>query len=162
MEETPIRIGTPDDVHYMMELAIMLSAENGLVNLNKIKMLEDIWAALNKDNGIIGIIGHKNQLPEAAILLRITNLWYGDDDVLEEKALFVRPEFRSAQGGRARRLADFAKHVAEELSIPLLIGVLSNTRTEGKIRMYRRIFGEPAGAFFLYNGKTGNKGIPPK
>lgn len=156
MEEAPIRVGTPDDIHGVMELAFMASEENGLINPDTTKLLEHIWSALNKDNGLMGIIGHPNQPPEAAILLRISNLWYGRDDILEERALFVRPDLRSAQGGRARRLADFAKQASDELGIPLLIGVLSNHRTAGKIRMYQRIFGEPAGAFFLYNGKTGN------
>lgn len=155
MDEAPIRVGTPDDVYGVMDLALMACEENGLINPDPSRLLEHIWSALNKDRGLMGIIGYPDQPPEAAILLRISNLWYGNEDLLEERALFVRPEFRSAKGGRARRLADFAKQAADELGIPLLIGVLSNHRTEGKIRMYRRIFGEPAGAFFLYNGKTG-------
>jgi hypothetical protein len=41
------------------------------------------------------------------------------------------------------------------MGMPLLIGVLSNSRTEAKIRLYKRHFGEPAGAYFLYNARTG-------
>lgn len=156
MEEAPIRVGTPDDVHGIMDLALMATEENGLINPDVTKLLQHVWSALNKDNGLMGIIGNPNEPPEAAILLRISNLWYGNDEILEERALFVRPDLRSAQGGRARRLADFAKQASDELGIPLLIGVLSNHRTAGKIRMYQRIFGEPAGAFFLYNGRTGS------
>jgi hypothetical protein len=83
-------------------------------------------------------------------------MWYSDDRILEEKALFIHPEYRSAKGGRARRLCEFAKRAAEQLEMPLLIGVLSNNRTVAKIRMYERQFGEPNGAFFLYNGRTGS------
>jgi hypothetical protein len=39
----------------------------------------------------------------------------------------------------------------------MLIGVLSNHRTEGKVKLYGRIFGDSAGAFFLYNAKTGKQ-----
>jgi hypothetical protein len=42
------------------------------------------------------------------------------------------------------------------MEMPLLIGVLSNHRTEAKVRLYERQFGKPTGAFFLYNGSTGS------
>jgi hypothetical protein len=44
---------------------------------------------------------------------------------------------------------------AEKLSVPLAIGVLSNSRTEAKIRLYERVFDSPAGVYFLYGAKTG-------
>jgi hypothetical protein len=43
--------------------------------------------------------------------------------------------------------------------MPMTIGVLSNHRTEAKIRMYMRMFGGNAGVYFLYNAKTGNFSI---
>jgi hypothetical protein len=82
-------------------------------------------------------------------------MWYSDNLVLEEKAIFIHPEYRSARGGRARRLCEFSKHAADTLNIPLIIGVLSNHRTEAKVRLYERQFGKPSGAFFLYNATTG-------
>lgn len=157
MEKLSVRIGTPDDVDGVMELALSACEENGFVNANPIKLLEQIWAALNKDHGIIGIIGEIGQKPEAAILLRIVNMWYSDEKVLEEKAIFVHPDYRNAKGGRASRLCEFAKATSESLEMPLLIGVLSNNRTEAKVRMYERHFGKPSGAFFLYNGRTGQQ-----
>ena len=88
-------------------------------------------------------------------MLRIGPVWYSNDMVLEEKAIFVDHEFRSAKGGRARKLVDWSKRMADELELPLAIGVLSNHRTEAKIRLYERMVGKPAGVYFLYNGKTG-------
>jgi hypothetical protein len=82
-------------------------------------------------------------------------MWYSDDEVLEERAIFIHPDYRSAKGGRARRLCEFTKLTADTLGVPLIIGVLSNHRTKGKIRLYERQFGEPSGAFFLYNARTG-------
>ena len=38
-----------------------------------------------------------------------------------------------------------------------MIGVLSNHRTEAKVRLYERQFGKPSGAFFLYNARTGTQ-----
>jgi GNAT superfamily N-acetyltransferase len=155
MSELNVRIGTPDDLDPVMELALRACSENGFVDPNPVKLLSDIWPALNLDRGMIGIIGEVGQKPEAAVLLRIGSMWYSDNEVLEEKAVFVQPEHRGAKVGRARRLCQFSKQVSDQLGIPLIIGVLSNHRTKGKVRLYEREFGEPSGAFFLYNARTG-------
>jgi hypothetical protein len=155
-KETSIRVGTPADVHAIMDLALSACGENGFVNPNPQKLLGEIWPALNLDRGMVGIIGEENQKPEAAVLLRIGCMWYSEADVLEEKAIFVDPEYRSAKGGRARRLCEFSKQVSDKLGIPLIIGVLSNHRTEAKVKLYERQFGKPSGAFFLYNAQTGH------
>ena len=156
LEELGVRIGTPEDVHPMMDMAMKACDENGFVDPNPQKLLGEIWPALNLDNGLVGIIQDDGGKLEAAILLRITTMWYSDAQVLEERAIFVDPECRSAKGGRARRLCEFSKRAAAELGLPLLIGVLSNHRTEAKVRLYERQFGKPTGAFFLYNAQTGS------
>jgi GNAT superfamily N-acetyltransferase len=154
-EDLGVRIGTPEDVHPMMELALQACEENGFVDPNPQKLLAEIWPALNEDNGLVGIIQDEGGNLEGAILLRIGTMWYSDTPVLEEKAIFVNPNFRGAKGGRARRLCEFSKKAADALGLPLIIGVLSNHRTEAKIRLYERQFGKPSGAFFLYNAQTG-------
>ena len=154
-EEIPIRIGTMEDLDPMMELAMMACEENGFVNPNPTKLLEQIYAALVQDHGLIGIIGKPNEKIEGAVLLRISKMWYSDQDILEEKAIFIHPDYRNAKGGRARRLVEFSKEASDYLKIPLIIGVLSNHRTEAKVRLYERQFGKASGAFFLYNAQTG-------
>lgn len=155
-EELEIRVGRPEDVDAVMEIAMMACEENGFVEPNPERLLADIWPALNLDEGIMGLIGPKDSKEvQGAVLLRIGHMWYSDQRAVEERAVFIRPEYRSAKGGRARKLCEFSKQVADEMGFPLLIGVLSNHRTQGKIRMYQRIFGEPSGAFFLYGAKTG-------
>jgi len=154
-EELQIRIGTPADVDDIMELALSACDENGFVEPNPAKLLNEIWPALNLHYGLVGIIGPQGTKPEGAVLLRIGAMWYSDNEVLEEKAIFIHPDYRSAKGGRARRLCEFSKQAADSLGIPLIIGVLSNNRTEAKVRLYKRQFGEPSGAFFLYNARTG-------
>ena len=154
-EEKPIRVGTLDDVDPMMELALMACDENGFVNHNPVKLLEQIYSALAQDHGLIGIIGEPGEKIEGAVLLRISKMWYSDQDVLEEKAIFIHPDYRNAKGGRARRLVEFSKQASDYLKIPLIIGVLSNHRTEAKVRLYERQFGKASGAFFLYNALTG-------
>jgi GNAT superfamily N-acetyltransferase len=139
----------------MMDLAMQACDENGFVDPNPQKLLAEIWPALNLDNGIVGIIQDEGAGLEGAILLRVGTMWYSDAQVLEERAIFIHPDYRSAKGGRARRLCEFSKRTADGLGIPLIIGVLSNHRTEAKVRLYERQFGRPSGAFFLYNATTG-------
>jgi hypothetical protein len=154
-EQLHVRVGTPEDVDDIMELALKACDENGFVAPEPLKLLSEIWPALNLEDGVIGIIGKLGEKPEGAILLRVVTMWYSSEQIVEERAIFIDPEYRSAKGGRARNLCEFAKKVADSLNLPLLIGVLSNTRTEGKIRLYERQFGSPSGAYFLYNARTG-------
>ena len=155
MASSGVKIGTPADVHKMMDLALAAYDENGFIEPNPAKLLQEIWPALNQEGGLVGIIPGNEGALEGAVLLRIGNMWYSDHEVLEEKAIFIHPDYRSAKGGRARKLCEFSKQVSDSLGIPLIIGVLSNHRTEAKIRLYERQFGKPSGAFFLYNATTG-------
>jgi len=138
--ELKVWVGNPEDVHDIMDLAMQACDENGFVEPNPTRLLAEIWPALNREKGIVGLVGVPGEKPQGAILLRICNIWYSDQEILEE---------------RARKLCDFSKKVADELDLPLTIGVLSSNRTKGKIRMYERIFGEPSGAYFLYGTRTG-------
>jgi len=156
-EELEIRIATPEDEMPLLELALRAWKENGIEDVNPEKMLGMIKPAVYLWQGLCGIIGKPREKIEGAVLLRISQMWYSDSWILEEKAIFVDPEYRNAKGGRARLLCEFSKRVSDELSLPLLIGVLSNHRTEAKVKLYERQFGSPAGAFFLYNAQTGHK-----
>ena len=138
-----------------MNIALMACEENGFLHPNPLKMAAEIWPALNNDHGLCAVIGAPGGKIEGAVLLRIGSMWYSDYQVVEEKAIFIHPEFRNAKGGRASKLCEFSKKVADHLKIPLIIGVLSNHRTSAKVRMYERQFGPPSGAFFLYGAQTG-------
>jgi hypothetical protein len=146
-----IRIGTPADLDDVMEAAVEAVREIGLMEPDPERLLQDVWPALNQDRGLIGIISKPGGKAEGGVLLRVGKMWYSDQDVLEERVIFIPPQYRSVKGGRARRLCEFSKKTAEDLGLPLLIGVMSTVRTEAKIKMYQRYFGKPKGAVFLYN-----------
>lgn len=154
-EELKIRTGTPEDLDAIMGIAMAACEENGFLNPNPQRLLEQIWPALHQDKGIIYVIGKSDGPIEGVVLLRIGKMWYSDTEILEEKAIFIHPDYRNAKGGRAARLCEYSKKTADSLGLPLIIGVLSNNRTEAKVRMYERQFGKPSGAFFLYGAKTG-------
>ena len=154
-EDLMIRLASPQDLDEIMSIAMMACDENGFLNPNPAKIAAEIWPALHQDHGLCAVISKPNGMIEGLVLLRIGNMWYSDSRVVEEKAIFIHPDFRSAKGGRASKLCEFSKKVADSLGIPLIIGVLSNHRTSAKVRMYERQFGPPSGAFFLYGAQTG-------
>jgi len=154
-EEVKVRVGVPEDLHACMDLFLKANEENGLAKMDENKLINMVWPSLHCDGGMVGVIGSVGKPLEGVVLLRIEELWYTQEPVIAEKLVFVHPDYRNAKGGRAAKLCEFAKRVSDEMQMPLIIGVISNTRTESKIKMYKRLIGEPAGAFFVYGGKTG-------
>lgn len=159
-DDLQIRLGTPGDMREVMDLAIAAAKENGLVNASQVLLAKTVWPALNQDHGLVGCIHSKNGTEiEGMVVLNVGTLFYSDQPCLEEKVVFVKPEYRAAKGGRARKLCEFSKSAADNLGLPLIIGVFSSVETQAKISLYKRIFGEPAGLYFLYGGKTGKKKV---
>jgi hypothetical protein len=103
IEDVKVRVGTLDDLDQVMQLALQMHDEIGISNLNHHKILSEIYPSLQLDGGIVGVIGPPDAV-EGGILLRIGKFFYSDDDILEERGVFIHPNFRSAKGARARRL----------------------------------------------------------
>lgn len=125
-----------------------LHNENGLFEMDEEKVRDVVDSHLNRSGGIIGVIGQPGAL-EGLIILRMGSPWYSNQTVLEELSSFVLPEFRRSTN--AKDFIDFAKSCAHEIGVPLIIGIVSNHRTQAKVELYRRRLGAPAGAFFLAN-----------
>ncbi len=133
-----------------MAMCRMLHAENGLFDMSETRVRNVIKMALDRKGGILGVIGEPGQI-EAMIFMLISQIWHSDQWHLEELFSYCRPEFRKSNN--AKHLIKFAKRCADELDLPLIIGVISNDRTAQKVELYRRQFQKPAGAFFCYNTK---------
>jgi len=157
--EAVVRVGQPEDEDGVMVLARLIHKEIGMFNIDEDKGLTQIRPALRKEHGIVGVIGKKDNL-EGFILLRVSTNWYSPKPFLEEMCVFVHPDYRNAVDSRVRKLLDFSKKCSDELQMPLMIGVLSNQRTDAKVKFYQRTFGDPAGAFFIYGAKTGQSEEP--
>lgn len=153
-EEVHVRTATPEDEEGIMGLARLVNTENGVFRMDEDRVIKMIRPFLYLQGGIIGVIGRKDYL-EGLVVLRISEYWYSNVSFLEEMCVFVHPNYRAAKGGRARKLVEFAKKASEKLNMPLMIGILSNSRTDAKSRLYERQFGPPAGSFFLYGARTG-------
>ncbi len=152
-----VRVANKDDVHAVMELALLCAKEGAFVEYDQTRLLEGIYSALALDSGLIGVIDGKDGKLEGTILLTIGPAWYGRKPYLEEKSVFVHPDFRSAKGGRASRLIEFAKWTADRLDMKLFMGIVSNERTSGKIRFYEKYLGRPVGAIWLYEPNSAGK-----
>ena len=156
MIEILVREAIPQDFQEVMRLSLAAASENAISEPDVNLLEEEVKPRLVRDGGVIGVIGGApGELLEGLIILKLGSMWYNLEPIIHEQVIYVAPEFRSAKGGRARKLAEWAKVTSEKLDIPLAIGVLSNTRTEAKVRLFERVFGPPAGVYFLHNAKTG-------
>jgi hypothetical protein len=158
-DDLKLRLGTPEDMREVMDLAIAAAKENALLTANQMLLVQAIWPALNQSHGLVGCIGKEGGEIEGMVVLNIGTLFYSDEMCVEERVVFVKPEHRAAKGGRARKLLEFSQSVAAQLGLPLLIGVLSSEHTKQKVELYRRVFGEPSGSFWVVGRKTGGNEV---
>lgn len=143
-----VRLATVDDAPGVLKFCHMMHEEHGFASMNEHKVMMMIARGVCQEGAIIGVIGEDPNNLEGVIALVLDELWYTDDPHLSELYNFVHPDHRKS--GHAKALIEFAKKCSRDLEIPLIIGVFSNHRTEAKVRLYRRQFTGPAGAFFIY------------
>ncbi len=158
MTET-VRIAGPSDEDEIMKLLTVMHAEGGILPLDEMSARKTFHLAFARQGGILGVIGEPGDI-RAMIFLLVSRFWYTRNNHLEELFNFVRPDCRGVNQTYATTLIKFAKECAEEIGIPLTIGILTNHRMAGKVRFYRRVLGEPAGAWFVANSKWNNEGNP--
>lgn len=146
-----VRLAAEDDLNEILAIGRELWTENGLMSLDEAVIRDVALQALRGIDGVIGVIGKRPI--QAMIFLALRQYWYSKELHLEEYFAYVRPEFRRSKNAIA--LIEFAKATAGSIGVPLLIGIVSNSSTHQKIRLYQRRLGKPSGAYFLWNGHTG-------
>lgn len=149
-DDLKIRLGTTADMDEVMQLAIMAAKENGVMNASQLLLAKTIWPKLELQYGLIGCIGKKGGQIEGMVVLQIGTLHYTEEPCIEELVLFVHPDHRAAKGGRATKLCEFSKSVADKLGLKLVIGVFSSVSTQQKVKLYERVLGSPAGSYWIY------------
>lgn len=147
MEDVKVRTATIEDQPELLRLLGVMHAENGMMPLNEEKAAAFFARAFNRQGGIIGAIGETGDI-RAMIYLLISSFWYTDAMHLEECFNFVRHDCRKTN--YAQKLIKFAQECSDTLKLPLVIGVMTSSRMEAKVRLYKRSLGVPAGAFFVY------------
>ena len=142
-----VRLATPKDEEKIWDLLMLMHEENGFFEMDNDSVREMVRKVLNRENGIIGVIDGEEEI-EAAVCLVIDKLWYAKTWCLNDVFNFVAPKYRRST--RAKSLISFAKRYSDQVGIPLLMGIVSNVRTEAKIKLLERQL-KKAGAFFIYN-----------
>lgn len=156
-----VRLAVEKDRDQILHLCRTLHEENGIFPLDESKIVNVLDRAFNENiperDAIIGVIGNDNEL-FGCIGIAMHSLWYTyrENQCLDELWNIVHPNYRKSN--YAKQMILFAKYVADKLRIPLLIGVLSNERTEAKVRLYESLLPN-SGAYFVYD--PGNP-IDPK
>ena len=158
---TVVRKATPADRDGLCHLLRMMHAENGVFTVSEPKVnwfLDRMFYPERIPPGDMGVRGYCGVIgpPEALegfIMMMLGSNWYSEELHLEELANFVHPDYRKLEPRHAQTLIKYAKHLSDKIGIPLVIGIISNTRTEAKVRMYKQML-PMAGAFFIYNADT--------
>lgn len=157
-----VRFAKPHDHAEVWRLFLQDHQENAIagfsMDFNKIDWL--LWRLLNPDiihpqdtgtRGIMGVIGPVGAL-EAVSAVVISAPWYSSEKVLNDLVVYVDPNFR--QSGHAKALIEWMKLQSTEAQIPLISGVVTTERTEGKVRLYQRQMPIKLGAYFLHDPKA--------
>jgi len=155
-DATRVRIADAQDVNELFQLCQMMQHENFLLPMDDEKVREVIVdatsPAIEKRHGIIGVIGDAGQI-EASMGLAFQAPWYSNALCIYDAWNYVSPEFRRTTN--SHDLIAWAKTISDHFCYPLMLGIVSNQRTEAKVRLLRRQLGEPCGAFFAYNSNAG-------
>ena len=148
------RLATPADEPELLHLTRMMHAEGGMRPLD-IDCVRELFArAFERKGGILAVIGAPGHV-RAMMYLLITRYYYTRESHIEELFNWVHPDHRCSDYGKI--MIEYAKKCSDDISqgagkkIPLIMGVLTNKRMAAKVRLYRRFFGIPYGAFFIHN-----------
>ena len=157
MQELPkVRLAVPEDESAIMAMCRRLHSENGLFSLNEEKVAALLQKYFQQQGVILGVIGDPGKL-EASTCITLSDYYYSDQIHLSELWNFVEKEYRKSKDAEAliRFGMDCAHKMTENMGVqcPFLTGIITDTRTAGKVRLYHRLLGHAAGAFFVYNAK---------
>jgi len=155
-----VRFGEPADEAEIRMLLMLGHAENSIFkyDLNKAafiirRLLFTPWLSPADPGlrGCFGVIGPKGGHLHALAMMAVSSQWYSHAPYLEEFIVYVHPEYRNRN--HAARLLEWMIERSDQIGIPLLTGVLSQTRMEAKCRLYKRKL-TPVGQFFMHMPPT--------
>jgi len=159
-----VRLATPGDAQELWRLTLMAHKENALRSLaldriqwmmNRVLYPELIPPGDMGPRGIIGVIGPEGAIKALAVMI-IGQFWYTHDKHLEELIVYCDPRYRREhENGQYHigALVQWMRDQADHTGLPLLTGIMSNDRVEAKVRLYRKLLGNPIGAFFFVTPK---------
>lgn len=133
------------EIAAIFRLLELMHAEVAIASMDRKKVKTMIGRCL--DGGAVCIAMEDGKIVGTMGLL-VTQFWYSDEWIVQEMWTFVHPDHRRSH--HAKNLLMLAVGAGKQLGMPLVAGVTSTERTEGKCRLYRRHM-TPFGAFFISN-----------
>lgn len=155
-----VRLARSSDEPEILHLLKLMHAEGGLRPLDVECAREEFANAFESKGGVLAVIGAPGHV-RAMLYLKITRDWYTRDNHLQELFCWVHPDHRNSDYHKL--LIEYAKWCSDDISssmgkkVPLFMSVLTNRRMTAKVRLYRRFFGWPVGAFFVHNATWATK-----
>lgn len=142
-----IRKATADDAplllgmlrEYASELPDFMPAMDGETALSEIM-----------ENIAMTAIAFRGDEPAGFITLMRSPVWWSRQEVLSDRAIFVRKDHRASTIGR--ELISIAKRSAKKAGLPLVLTVSSGVAVDRKDRLYQRLGGIPLGGSYLFKG----------
>lgn len=152
MTERPMNVRPAEerDEENLFAILCMAYKENApyKINPNKVRLM--ISAASRDKDVIIGVIDAPDGSGRIAATVgaMFSQWWYTDDWHIEDCWNYVHPEYRKSTF--AKDLLNYSKWIAEKMSMPLHVGILTAERMESKVRFFARQMPQ-VGASFVYN-----------
>ncbi len=147
-----VRLAGPADEDSLLHLLSLAHEEIGLFPYAADKVADLVHPVL-RPNGripetptVIGVCGPSNNL-HASMCLMASQPYYSRFWMFRDLWCFVHPDHRRTT--YHKDLLEWAKGVAERMHLSLISGVVSTERTEAKLRLYRRQFGQPVGGYYF-------------
>lgn len=150
--ESPVRKATWEDRDQIHPMCMDGYAEQNVFKPSPMKIEGMLAKAFDAKGAILGAIGPVGAV-QGIIYLDIGQFCFTEDWCLEEVFSYVSPPYRKTptrMQSPAKAMIEFGKRCADELHIPLVIGVVSNERTIAKMELYRRQLGNPVGGYFIH------------
>lgn len=113
------------------------------INVNLEKGVK--WVVFNVDQMAFGVMNDEGRLVGSLGLYR-TSPWYSDSEYLADGWFYVLPEYRKT--GVGKMLIDEAKKFANEVKLPLIIGVFTSEDAETKAQVMQKMGMTMVGGLF--------------
>jgi hypothetical protein len=149
-----VRIAGAGDRESLWDQLLSAAADNAVAPINPEKVAIKLDDMIARHNAIAGVIDGYTGFA-GSVGLCFARQWYTDDWHIEDLWCFVHPDYRRGlqNKGHLKALIDFSVWWADQLGLPLFMGVLSDHRALGKIRLYQRLLPQ-AGAVFAHRPKV--------
>lgn len=150
MTEKPnnVRPARPEDAEKIYDLLMFLYAENAPFKMSEKKVRAMIKRGTENRDIVLGVVDAPDGTIAGSVGACFEQWWHTDDWHIGEMWNFVHPEHRHST--YAKDLITYMKWIAEQMNMSLHMGIITGTKMEAKIRLYRRQI-QPVGALFIHN-----------